>query len=153
MKRLSSLYKTGAKRYFSLKQPHGTDFFSERRFGDLDWLREDLKAICTQKSYNYLTKAQNQSIDNIVKNQNNLVLAETGSGKTLLYLLPILNHIYNKHQGIDKGETKGAIIFTSNKELTAQIYLHLKELDVIDKVNVKRLGSLDQVSKTIDEVS
>ena len=49
-------------------------------------------------NYKYVTPIQQKVIDEgILAGQNMIITAESGSGKTLSYLLPILNHL-NSHK-------------------------------------------------------
>lgn len=43
-----------------------------------------------------MTNSQEICLENFLGNQSGLLLAETGSGKTLCYLIPILNRIFNE---------------------------------------------------------
>lgn len=133
-----------------------SNIFTDRKFSDLDYLREDIKSFCRKLGYEHLTNIQKEAIDSIFNHQHNLVLGETGSGKTLLYLLPIVNDMYNFYQKLEemseeekieaKSKPRGALIFTLNKELAAQAYVDLKKLDKLNKLKVTRLGSLSQMS-------
>ena len=145
-------FKTRVQR-FSTFNPTA---FTERRFSDLPYLREDIKGVCAKLGFENLTTVQEKAIDNIFTHQHNLVLGETGTGKTLLYLLPIVNDLYSYYQRLETmteeeklqqtSKPKGALIFTLNKELTAQIYVDIKKLDALNKLKITRLGSLSQMS-------
>lgn len=102
-----------------------------------------------------MTSAQDQCLATIMQSNQSLNLAETGSGKTLMYLLPIINEYYNaRNQSKNKdfkfwSNPKGALILTSSKELCTQIYRDLKELDADDIIKATRLGSLSMIAPIV----
>ena len=86
------------------------------KFTDLflkSWLQASLKA----NNFINLTPIQQQSFFTINNHKNSLLSAQTGSGKTLCYILPILNNI--KPLGPKKIQ---AIVVVPTKELSWQIY-------------------------------
>jgi superfamily II DNA/RNA helicase len=115
-----------------------------------------LKQLFEQKMV-YMTSAQEHCFENIFKNPQTLNLAETGSGKTLMYLLPLINDLYRakEHSRSIQQELKfwenpkGALILTSTKELCTQIYRDLKTLDADDQIKATRLGSLSMVAPVV----
>ncbi len=70
-----------------------------------------------------LNQLQTEVIPQIIENKNLIVLAQTGSGKTLSYLTPIIQ----KMIGHKKGEIK-ALIIVPTKELALQVTETKKEL-------------------------
>ncbi|MDR0985822.1 MAG: DEAD/DEAH box helicase [Mycoplasmataceae bacterium] len=79
------------------------------------WIRNALK----KQGINELTKIQEQVLPYVLNNKNVIITSQTGSGKTLCYLLPILNKIdvnINKIQ---------SLIILPTKELTRQVYSRL----------------------------
>ena len=97
--------------------------FSDTKFKDLEFLREDIKFFLAKNKYKYLTNIQKKTFTDLENNKNNIILAETGSGKTLAYLLPIINDIYNHHQNLQneqknskKEKNEEKINFSGNKE-------------------------------------
>ena len=155
--------------------------FSESKFQDLSFLREDIKFFLKKNKYKYLTNIQKKTFTDLEKNKNNIILAETGSGKTLAYLLPIINDIYNNYQEQDKlkktqkeeeeenpnpekekitqkteleknkekenfpkSQKIQTIILTSSKELTSQILTDLKKIDLLQKIQIRRLGNISE---------
>lgn len=65
---------------------------------------------------------QEESLKEIDKNRNVFVNSCTGSGKTLSYLLPVMNRLLKQKDSTFEEEQRGAIILTLNKELVGQIY-------------------------------
>ncbi|MBA2320442.1 MAG: DEAD/DEAH box helicase [Deltaproteobacteria bacterium] len=69
------------------------------------------------------TPIQEQSIPAGVAGKDLLAAAQTGSGKTAAFLLPILNRLLTQPRG-----TTRALILTPTRELAAQIHEHLELL-------------------------
>lgn len=46
----------------------------------------------------------------------------------------------------------GALILTTNKELTIQIYAELRNLDPENKVKISRLGSISHITPHVDYI-
>lgn len=72
------------------------------------------------------TYVQHQSIQTILNNKHALIAAETGCGKTIAYLLPILQHLLRSNREKDADEefpfnTPRALIITPSRELSQQI--------------------------------
>jgi superfamily II DNA/RNA helicase len=120
-----------------------------------DYLRSSLKNL----GYETLTTIQNKSLPLLLEKSNCLLLSETGTGKTLCYLLPIIEEILAEkeripnppsedHHGFLKGR-RGAIILTPSKELCVQIYAEARKLDKENKINVMRAGPLSYKSPIV----
>jgi ATP-dependent RNA helicase RhlE len=71
------------------------------------------------------TPIQADAIPPAVQGRDVLACAMTGSGKTVAFLLPILNQLIGKPRG-----TTRALILTPTRELAAQIHEDLKDLTV-----------------------
>ena len=67
------------------------------RFDDLgDRLHEDLHAGLRANNFTYMTNIQAQAAKaGLLEGQNMILTSETGSGKTLSYLLPVLNQLFH----------------------------------------------------------
>ena len=79
-----------------------------------------LKAI-EAEGYTQPTPIQEQSIPILLKGKDLLGCAQTGTGKTAAFAIPILQHIYNNPQQ-SKGRRKiRALIVTPTRELAIQI--------------------------------
>jgi superfamily II DNA/RNA helicase len=57
-------------------------------------------------------------------------------------LLPIIDHILYAQDKNEINNEKGGLILTLNKELVYQIYKEIKKIDIENRINVKRIGSL-----------
>lgn len=84
------------------------------------------------------TDIQSDAIEKILKGEHTLIAAETGSGKTYAYLLPILQKILERKQNSTRSfNTPLALILTPSRELAAQIGKVAKELCENLKIDVK----------------
>ncbi len=72
-----------------------------------------------QKGYRTPTPIQQQTIPSIILGRDVIGIANTGTGKTAAFLIPLVNKVYN-----DKGER--VLIIAPTRELAVQIYEELK---------------------------
>jgi ATP-dependent RNA helicase RhlE len=90
------------------------------KFEDLNLDPTLLKAVADQNYINP-TAIQEQAIPLILKNNDVLGTAQTGTGKTAAFALPILHHLINERSN-NSGKTKiRALIVTPTRELAIQI--------------------------------
>ena len=89
-------------------------------FEDLNLHPTLLKAVKDQ-NYTEPTEIQVQAIPLILKNNDVLGTAQTGTGKTAAFALPILHHLVNEKSN-NTGKTKiSTLIVTPTRELAIQI--------------------------------
>jgi ATP-dependent RNA helicase RhlE len=87
-------------------------------FDDLKLLEPILKALKAE-GYTNPTPIQEQAIPIILQNRDLLGCAQTGTGKTAAFAIPILQILYNQ---ADKGpKTIKSLILTPTRELAVQI--------------------------------
>ncbi|MDD3961433.1 MAG: DEAD/DEAH box helicase, partial [Bacteroidales bacterium] len=90
-------------------------------FKELQLIDPLLRAI-TELGYSEPTPIQIQSIPLLLEGHDLLGCAQTGTGKTAAFALPILQHLYTNTQKHDKGKRKiQALIITPTRELALQI--------------------------------
>ena len=90
------------------------------KFEDLNLDTTLLKAVADQNYINP-TAIQEQAIPLILKNNDVLGTAQTGTGKTAAFALPILHHLINDKSN-NNGKTKiRALVVTPTRELAIQI--------------------------------
>ena len=89
------------------------------RFEDLNLHPTLLKAV---KDQNYVnpTAIQEQAIPLILKDNDVLGTAQTGTGKTAAFALPILHHLINEKSNNNKTKIR-ALVVTPTRELAIQI--------------------------------
>ena len=89
------------------------------KFEDLNLHPTLLKAV---KDQNYVnpTAIQEQAIPLILKDNDVLGTAQTGTGKTAAFALPILHHLVNEKSNNNKTKIR-ALVVTPTRELAIQI--------------------------------
>ena len=122
-------------------------------FNDLEIAQPILRAI-TEKGYNQPTPIQQQSIPILLNGDDLLGCAQTGTGKTAAFAIPIIQKLL-EDKTINKEHRKiKALIVTPTRELAIQIqenfrayakYTHLKEMVIFGGVKQgKQTASLKQ---------
>ncbi|GHT12196.1 DEAD/DEAH box helicase [Bacteroidia bacterium] len=89
-------------------------------FKELEIIEPILKAL-DEQGYEIPTPIQEQAIPPALKNQDILGLAQTGTGKTAAFAIPLIQQLYqNKNKGNDLRSIK-VLILTPTRELAIQI--------------------------------
>ncbi len=89
-------------------------------FEELKIINPILKALNAQ-GYTHPTPIQEKSIPSLLQRKDLLGCAQTGTGKTAAFAIPILQHLYNDHNH-DRGFRKiKSLIVTPTRELAIQI--------------------------------
>lgn len=113
-------------------------------FETLGLSAELLRAV-KEQGYTEPTPVQRQAIPVVLKGQDTLVTAQTGTGKTAGFTLPLLQHLFNRRPAQPKKPVIQALILTPTRELAAQIlecvrayskYLPIKSTAVYGGVNI-----------------
>jgi len=95
------------------------DFVPKNSFSDFE-IAQKLKDNISYKKYTAPTPIQDQVIDFILKGRDLIGIANTGTGKTAAFLIPLINKVYlNKSQKV--------LIITPTRELALQISVELGE--------------------------
>ncbi len=113
-------------------------------FSELQLIEPVLKALCDE-GYTKPTPVQEQSIPVILQHRDVLGCAQTGTGKTAAFAIPILQLLYNRQvQPVKRNRQIKALILTPTRELAIQVgesfktygkYLSLKQLVVFGGVS------------------
>src|SRR3989344_6481 len=77
-------------------------------------VNEDLKKNILQKGYTSPTPIQDQTIHKILENKDVIGIANTGTGKTAAFLIPLIDRVL-------KNRSTKVLIVTPTRELAAQI--------------------------------
>ncbi len=88
-------------------------------------LHRDLLRGIKEVGFQRPTPIQTDAIPAAIGGRDVLACAQTGSGKTVAFLLPILNQLIDKRRG-----TTRALILTPTRELAAQILKELEDVAV-----------------------
>ncbi|HUI71151.1 MAG TPA: DEAD/DEAH box helicase [Spirochaetia bacterium] len=86
-------------------------------------LSEPLCASVRRMGFDHPTPIQTAAIPPALEGRDVLASAQTGSGKTAAFLLPIMNKLLPKQRGATR-----ALVLAPTRELAAQIAGHFKEL-------------------------
>ena len=89
-------------------------------FKDLKLNRPLLRAIA-EKGYDNPTLVQEKTIPLVLNKKDVVVSAQTGTGKTAAFALPILQLLYDKQQAPKTGKKIKALIISPTRELAIQI--------------------------------
>ena len=89
-------------------------------FKDLQIIQPILKAL-DKEGYTSPTPIQEQAIPILLRNKDLLGCAQTGTGKTAAFAIPILQHIYNNINLKTKQRKIKALVVTPTRELAIQI--------------------------------
>ena len=90
------------------------------RFEELNIIEPILKALKEQE-YNEPTVIQGKAIPVILNRSDVLGSAQTGTGKTAAFAIPILQHLYNDRKENNKPRKIKALVITPTRELAIQI--------------------------------
>ncbi|MEA4825080.1 MAG: DEAD/DEAH box helicase [Clostridium sp.] len=114
-------------------------------FKNLNLIDPILKAL-NSKGYTNPTPIQEQAIPHILKGKDLLGCAQTGTGKTAAFALPILQLLYSEQRASKRTQTVKALILAPTRELAVQIgesftsygkYMGLKNTVVLGGVSQK----------------
>ena len=100
-----------------------TKLFDLLRFTEFGF-RPDLLEGIDASGYENATPVQEQVIPPILKGKDVIASAQTGTGKTAAFLLPLMNQLLSTHED---GQV-GALIIVPTRELAIQIAQHLEGL-------------------------
>ncbi|WP_020585296.1 DEAD/DEAH box helicase [Desulfobacter curvatus] len=95
--------------------------------------------------YTDATPIQEKTIPMIIEGQDVLGLAQTGTGKTAAFVLPILQHLHNLRVEKISAQPQ-ALIMVPTRELAEQIYENIKKLAAY--TTIKSLAVYGGVKKT-----
>lgn len=90
------------------------------QFKDLEIIDPILKAL-EQEKYFKPTSIQEKAIPLVIRRFDVLGSAQTGTGKTAAFAIPILQHLYNDRRHNNHSRNINALIITPTRELALQI--------------------------------
>ena len=89
------------------------------KFNDLNLIEPVLRAL-QQEGYDTPTPIQQQAIPVVLQGRDLLGCAQTGTGKTCAFAVPILQHLYNNRSNDNRRKIK-CLVVTPTRELAIQI--------------------------------
>ena len=95
-------------------------------FKDLQLNRPILRAIA-ETGYDEPTLVQEKTIPLVLSKKDVIVSAQTGTGKTAAFALPILQLLFDKQEASKKGKKIRALIISPTRELAIQIGENFKD--------------------------
>lgn len=98
-------------------------------FKDLKLNRPLLRAIA-EKGYDNPTLIQERAIPLVLSKKDIIASAQTGTGKTAAFALPILQLLYDKQDASKKGKKIRALIISPTRELAIQIQENFKTYSI-----------------------
>ncbi|KAF7274293.1 hypothetical protein GWI33_013035 [Rhynchophorus ferrugineus] len=90
-------------------------------------------------NFNILTNVQEKAIPTVLESQNVLIRSQTGSGKTLVYAVPMLNRLVNINPKIQRSDGVQAIVVVPTRELVLQTVDLFKKLNTFQWIIVGHL--------------
>ncbi|KAE9051032.1 DEAD-box ATP-dependent RNA helicase 25 [Phytophthora rubi] len=105
--------------------PTNLDYLSDVLFASLDISAKTKRAIVEDLKYERLTNVQNETFPLILEGKDVLAKAKTGNGKTIAFLLPVIENM------VKQGRRSGAIpalAISPTRELALQIATEAKRL-------------------------
>lgn len=127
-------------------------------FKELGLIEPILRAL-KDSGYTQPTPIQEQSIPQLLEGHDLLGCAQTGTGKTAAFSIPILQQIYQKKRVVGKRRTVRALIITPTRELAIQIgdsfstygkYTELRNTVIFG--GVKQGNQTDELRRGVDIV-
>lgn len=98
-----------------------TEYISERKIHQLP-IHIALKEILQRKGFDSPTEIQDKTIEQLIQGKNMLGIAQTGTGKTGAFLIPIINQL------IQNNTKSFALILVPTRELALQVQDELKSM-------------------------
>ncbi|MFA5418050.1 MAG: DEAD/DEAH box helicase [Bacteroidales bacterium] len=120
------------------------------QFEDLEIIKPILKAL-QDKNYTEPTTIQAKSIPLILKRNDVLGSAQTGTGKTAAFAIPILQHLYQDRTQLNGSRKIKALVITPTRELAIQIAESFTNYGKYTGIkNTVIFGGVNQGSQTND---
>lgn len=105
---------------------------------------EEIKENLRNKGYKRPTDIQYKSIPPIMRGEDVLAVAQTGTGKTVAFALPVIHRLSSRRKGSDKHSLR-CVVMVPTHELAIQVSGVFKELAVGTSVQVEGIyGGIDQ---------
>ena len=118
------------------------------KFEDLNLHPSLLKAVKDQ-NYTHPTAIQQQAIPLVLKKNDVLGSAQTGTGKTAAFALPILHHLINERNNNEGKKRIRTLVVTPTRELAIQIAENFTSYSKYNKItNTVIFGGVKQWTQT-----
>ena len=126
------------------------------QFEDLSLSKSILTAVAEQ-GYTNPTPIQQQAIPVIMEGRDLVGTAQTGTGKTAAFAIPIIHHLHRNVGSSKRHKQIHALVITPTRELAIQIgesfdtygkYTNLRQLTIFG--GVSQIPQVDQLKKGVD---
>ena len=107
----------------------------------MDQKNYSIETLLSNLQFDALNEMQTEAIETIEKNNNVILLSSTGSGKTIAFLIPVLQKINKENKNTQ------AIIIVPSRELALQIELVFKSLGTDFKITCCYGGHLRETEE------
>ena len=114
-------------------------------------LSDSLVSAVEKNGYTESTPIQAQAIPKILAGKNLLAAAETGTGKTAAFALPIIQKLNNKNQG--KYKRIKALVLTPTRELASQVGSNFKKYASHSNLRIVDVYGGVKISQQIKQLS
>lgn len=104
---------------------HEASFSKNNLFSELPISAATLEGLTSAK-FTSMTKVQRASIPHALAGRDILGAAKTGSGKTIAFLVPLLERLFRERWG--HGDGLGALVISPTRELALQIFEVLRAI-------------------------
>ncbi len=104
----------------AIKNQKDEDYKAKNNFADFKINQQLIKNVLN-KGYKKPTPIQDQIIPYVLENKDVVGIADTGTGKTVAFLLPLINKLSNNSK-------EKALIITPTRELAMQINLEFRKI-------------------------
>ncbi len=107
-------------------------------------IAEEIKRSLEESGFKRPTDIQYKAIPSILKGDDVLAIAQTGTGKTAAFAIPVLQLLHQQHRSRTKGEVK-CLVMVPTRELAIQISDVFKQLGKYTRVDIMGLfGGVEQ---------
>ncbi|GEP97974.1 DEAD/DEAH box helicase [Chitinophaga cymbidii] len=107
-------------------------------------ISEEIKRSLEEQGFKRPTDIQYKAIPSILKGDDVLAIAQTGTGKTAAFAIPVLHLLQQQRRSRTKGEVK-CLVMVPTRELAIQIAEVFKKLGKYTKVDIMGLfGGVEQ---------
>ncbi|MCK5075658.1 MAG: DEAD/DEAH box helicase, partial [Calditrichia bacterium] len=84
-------------------------------------ISDEIKKNLVQLGFKRPTDIQFKAIPSIMQGEDVLAIAQTGTGKTAAFAIPILQHLYHERRGKSDSRKIRSLVITPTRELAIQI--------------------------------
>lgn len=107
----------------------------------------EIKKSLAELGFRRPTDIQYKAIPSIMKGDDVLAIAQTGTGKTAAFAIPVLHLLQEQRNPVEKGEVR-CLVMVPTRELSVQISDVFKEIGKYTRLNILGLfGGVDQAAQ------